>query len=304
MGFDQRGTGRDALQCPALQKAMGASDLTPPPAAAVRGCARALGDQRGFYTTADTVEDLEALRIALRAKRMALDGVSYGTYVAQRYALAHPDRVSGLVLDSVVPAEGVSLLSPVSIKATRRVLGKDATEALAKVVREQHNGPQMLDMLTGLSVGAPRGNGAANAIQAAADGNPGPLDGLHAGVLDVMQGWTAGDAQPGPARQHAVRGLARAVGRRVGAAGGPQSRRSRTRPRSSPTTICTRTTARPRPATASPARAWTGRRWTCLRRRARATCPTSRPCCSPATATSRPRSSGRRRRRSARPAAA
>ncbi len=131
------------------------------------------------------------MRIALRAERMALDGVSYGTFVAQRYALAHPDRVSGLVLDSVVPAEGVSLLSPVSIKATRRVLGKDTTEALAKVVREQHNGPEMLDMLTGLSVGAPRGNGAANAIKAAADGNPGPLDGLHAGVLDVMQGWTA-----------------------------------------------------------------------------------------------------------------
>ncbi len=192
VGIDQRGTGRDALQCPALQKAMGASDLTPPPAAAVRGCARALGDRRGFYTTADTVEDLEALRIALRAKRLTLDGISYGTYVAQRYALAHPDRVRGLVLDSVVPAEGVSLLSSVSIKATRRVLGKDATEDLAKVVRERHNGPEMLDMLTGLSVGAPRGNGAVNAIKAAADGNHGPLDGLHRGVLNVMQRWTAG----------------------------------------------------------------------------------------------------------------
>jgi pimeloyl-ACP methyl ester carboxylesterase len=191
VAIDQRGTGRDALQCPALQKAMGASDLTPPPEDAVRGCAEALGDQRGFYTSADTVEDLEALRIALRTERMALDGVSYGTFVAQRYALAHPDRVSALVLDSVVPAEGVNLLSAVPIKATRRVLGDETAEALAKVVRERHNGPQMLDMLTGLSVGAPRENGAANAIKAAADGNQGPLDGLHAGVLDVMQGWTA-----------------------------------------------------------------------------------------------------------------
>ncbi len=43
VAIDQRGTGRDALQCPALQNAMGASDLTPPPADAVRGlrgCAR------------------------------------------------------------------------------------------------------------------------------------------------------------------------------------------------------------------------------------------------------------------------
>ena len=144
--------------------------------------AQTLGDERQFFTTADTVEDLEALRIALGADKLALDGISYGTFVAQRYALAYPDRVSGLVLDSVVPAEGVSLLSEVSIKATRRVLGKATTEDLAKVVREQHNGPQMLDMLTALSVGAPRGDGAANAIaRGRRRRRSGPLDGcLHA----------------------------------------------------------------------------------------------------------------------------
>jgi pimeloyl-ACP methyl ester carboxylesterase len=191
VAIDQRGTGGQALNCPALQKAMGASDLTPPPAAAVRGCAQRIGDERRFFSTADTVADLEALRRALRVRRIALDGVSYGTYVAQRYALAHPRRVSRLVLDSVVPADGLSMLSIVPIQATERVLGKQTAADLAKVVREQRNGPEMLDMLTGLSVGAPRGNGAANALRAAAEGNTGPLDALYAGVRQVMGSWTA-----------------------------------------------------------------------------------------------------------------
>ena len=54
----------------------------------------------------DTVADLEDLRAALGAERWSLDGVSYGSYVAQRYATAHPDRVDRLVLDSVVPVTG------------------------------------------------------------------------------------------------------------------------------------------------------------------------------------------------------
>jgi pimeloyl-ACP methyl ester carboxylesterase len=191
VALDQRGTGRDALNCPALQQAMGASDLTPPPAAAVTSCATKIGDQRRFFTTRDTVEDIEALRVALKTDKLALDGTSYGTFVAQRYALAHPKRVSGLVLDSVVPSEGASLLSEVSMKATRRVLGDETTKQLAKVVEQHHNGPAILDMLTGLSVGAPRGDGAASAIAAAANGNTGPLDGLIKGVRDVMRSWGA-----------------------------------------------------------------------------------------------------------------
>src|SRR6185295_13711535 len=37
--FDQRGTGAGALDCPALQRQMGASDLTVPAPVAVRSCA-------------------------------------------------------------------------------------------------------------------------------------------------------------------------------------------------------------------------------------------------------------------------
>ena len=118
----------DALDCPALQKEMGASDLTPPTEDAVTGCASTLGDRRQFFTTHDTVEDLEALRIALKADKLTLDGISYGTYTAQRYALAYPRRVKALVLDSVVPAEGSSMLATTQIKAASRVLGPETTE--------------------------------------------------------------------------------------------------------------------------------------------------------------------------------
>lgn len=191
VAIDQRGTGAAALRCPALQGQMGASDLTPPTRAAVTDCAREIGPKRRWFSTADTVADLEALRVALKVDELTLDGTSYGSYAAQRYALAHPDRVRGLVLDSVVPVENVSLLSEVPMKATRRVLGEGATKDLAEVVRRYRNGPEMLDLLTLLSVGAPRGNGAVDALAQAADGDDGPLKALQAGVGRVMDGYTA-----------------------------------------------------------------------------------------------------------------
>jgi pimeloyl-ACP methyl ester carboxylesterase len=71
------------------------------------------------------------------------------------------------------------------------VLGEATARDLATVVKNERNGPQMLDMLTGLSVGAPRDNGAAQALKAAAGGNTAPLQGLQAGVSRVMKSWTA-----------------------------------------------------------------------------------------------------------------
>ncbi|MBS0571117.1 MAG: alpha/beta fold hydrolase [Proteobacteria bacterium] len=56
-----------------------------------------------FYTTTDAVADLEAVRQALGAPPFDLVGVSYGTRVAQQYALRHPEGVRSIVLDSVAP---------------------------------------------------------------------------------------------------------------------------------------------------------------------------------------------------------
>ena len=68
----------------------------------VATCARELGQGRGSYRTADSVADIEALRVAGGYQRLVLYGVSYGTAVALAYAATYPDHVERLVLDSVV----------------------------------------------------------------------------------------------------------------------------------------------------------------------------------------------------------
>jgi pimeloyl-ACP methyl ester carboxylesterase len=80
--FDQRGTGSSGLlRCPSLERApIGA--LGP----ALRSCAGALGPGRAFYTTTDSVEDMEAVRQALGPERVALYATSYGAKVALSYA--------------------------------------------------------------------------------------------------------------------------------------------------------------------------------------------------------------------------
>jgi len=182
--LDQRGTGADALSCPALQRAMGTSDLTVPPAGAVEACARMLGGRRSFYSTADTVADLEALRVALGADKLTLDGTSYGTFVAERYAIAHPDRVARLVLDSVVPAAGLDGLEVDGMHEAARVLRAvcraqrcpdDPAADLAAVVRARHDGPALYDTLVALSVGAPTFPGVLAALRAARHGDAGRL---------------------------------------------------------------------------------------------------------------------------------
>ena len=113
--LDQRGTGgSNALLCPGKEddeKATTTSvsegfdpkqmrELTQACLAAVQKKA----DPR-YYTTSDAVADLEALRQALGAPLFDLVGISYGTRMAQQYAMRHPDGVRSIVLDSVAPNE-------------------------------------------------------------------------------------------------------------------------------------------------------------------------------------------------------
>ena len=69
-------------------------------------CANRIGPRRAFYTTADTVLDIDALRQALGADKIALMGISYGTNVALQYARAFPEHVDRLILDSIVGPDG------------------------------------------------------------------------------------------------------------------------------------------------------------------------------------------------------
>jgi pimeloyl-ACP methyl ester carboxylesterase len=190
--FDQRGTGGGALDCEAMQQQMGASDLYPPTAAAVRACAAKLGDRRQFYGTDDVVADIDALRRALGVDKIALDGISYGTYVGERYALAHPDHVSKLVLDSVVPHVGLIDLGVVEFRGTARVLrsvcGQRCVDDLAAVVKRYHNGVDVLDALTTDSIVDPTYKTVFDipqALRAARNGAPGLLESfvasMHAG---------------------------------------------------------------------------------------------------------------------------
>jgi len=102
VAYDDRGTGNSGLlDCPELQKATTAAAER----AAAGVCANQIGPARDFYSTADHAEDMEAVRQAIGVDKIALFGVSYGTKLAMAYALAHPDHVERLLLDSVLPPE-------------------------------------------------------------------------------------------------------------------------------------------------------------------------------------------------------
>jgi pimeloyl-ACP methyl ester carboxylesterase len=183
--IDQRGTGGRALVCPALQRAMGSSDLTPPPPEAVRACAEKLGPQRELYSTDDVIADLDLLRRALDVDQITLYGTSYGTFVAAQYALAYPEQTRALVLDSVVPHAGIDPLAVDVMQATRRVLREACAAArckgdpvgdLAKVVARENNGVDLLDLVTMMSVADPTFTQLFGPLRAAARGSPAQLD--------------------------------------------------------------------------------------------------------------------------------
>jgi pimeloyl-ACP methyl ester carboxylesterase len=102
---DQRGTGKsNPLNC----KSAGNEQVDSDPAAArtwIEGCIAALSAKADLrrYTTTDAVADLDAVRKAIGADKLNLIGVSYGTRMAQQYALRHPQHVRTVTLDSPVP---------------------------------------------------------------------------------------------------------------------------------------------------------------------------------------------------------
>jgi pimeloyl-ACP methyl ester carboxylesterase len=102
--LDQRGTGKSGvLRCPQVQSLRTLDPFLPQ---TVAGCAAQVGPRRAFYSTPDTVLDLESLRRALGASKVALMGISYGTHVALQYARTFPQSTDRLVLDSIVGPDG------------------------------------------------------------------------------------------------------------------------------------------------------------------------------------------------------
>ena len=104
---DQRGTGKSNLL--ACQSPEGDEDDFDTSVQAMQQQAQTCVDTLSknadlrHYTTTDAIADLDDVRKAIGAKQINLVGVSYGTRVAQQYAMRHPEATRSIVLDSVVP---------------------------------------------------------------------------------------------------------------------------------------------------------------------------------------------------------
>jgi pimeloyl-ACP methyl ester carboxylesterase len=108
--LDQRGTGgSNGLLCKPEKEDETAPETLDLESVAknTRDCLAAVGNKADvrYYTTSDAIEDLETLRHALGDPTFDLVGVSYGTRVAQQYAMRHAQGVRSIVLDCVAPNE-------------------------------------------------------------------------------------------------------------------------------------------------------------------------------------------------------
>jgi pimeloyl-ACP methyl ester carboxylesterase len=131
--FDQRGIGLShPLSCHRFESTAPSSAL----GAAIAECAAQMGPMRSFFTTADSVADIEAIRVAGGYEKLVLYGTSYGTKLAEEYAQDYPSHVEALVLDSVVPPNGPDPLNRATFAAIPRILTQlCARHACANVTR-------------------------------------------------------------------------------------------------------------------------------------------------------------------------
>ncbi len=211
VAFDQRGTGQSqGLECPGSEGPSKGGI-----SAYVGACGEALGATRAFYTSQESVEDLDALRQALGGEPRRSGLSLYGTRVAGMYALEHPQGVARMVLDSAVPVSGSSALYSERVGALRRVLEEgvcgagacrsfthDAYADLVHLVQVLHKRPlrvqihvahghreqvtvteaRLLQLLLTLDLAPTVREIVPAAIAAAVHGDPTPLAQLDAGV--------------------------------------------------------------------------------------------------------------------------
>ena len=243
--IDQRGTGPfGAINCPKIQAQVGSSDIAVPTRDAIDECSGILGRNAQFYSTDQTVGDYDSFRQALGVQKLAVDGVSYGSWTAARYAIAHPHNVNKVVLDSVLPsfATAADSFYLTGLHAEARVLrdacttapacGFDPAADLAWLVRHRSTaaGVQLFDAIVSYEFVDPtyrdpaqhggliaalhsaRGGDQTNLNAILADMNPADgtppaafSAGLHAATLCADQVFPWGDAStPVPVREQAL----------------------------------------------------------------------------------------------------
>ncbi|HYN49338.1 MAG TPA: alpha/beta fold hydrolase, partial [Thermoleophilaceae bacterium] len=219
--FDQRGTRRSGyLSCVPARARPPRPSAEPLAAVAgvpeqTRRCARKLGARRAFYTTFDSVEDIESVRRAIGVDQLTLFGVSYGTKVAVDYARRYPAHVERLVLDSVLDPDGPDFFNRDSIAALPRVLAGvcqtmcrgvtgdpvgELSELVSRLVKRRLRGKvgsaftggattttvgrsQVLEDLMFGDLDPVQRAGYPAAVHAALRGDAGPLLRLHAGAV-------------------------------------------------------------------------------------------------------------------------
>lgn len=216
--LDQRGTGASGLlRCRSLEGSFD-GDV----AGAVGACGRSLGARRSFYTSADSADDIEALRVRLGVPQIALFAVSYGTRVAVEYARRYPRRVERMILDSAVGIDAPDSLARETLGAVGRVLrticrtGCGGAQAhpvadLARLVPRLRNKPirrvvrrgsrrvpisvgadDLLDLLFASDLNTPFMRRIPPAVRAAVGGNDGPLVRLKLSLSRGGSGTTEG----------------------------------------------------------------------------------------------------------------
>jgi pimeloyl-ACP methyl ester carboxylesterase len=182
--FDQRGIGGSGLiRCPTLEAT---GEQTLHVAGAAADCADRLGPRRAFYTTRDSVEDLETVRRAVHAERVTLYGTSYGTKLALAYAAAYPQRVERLVLDSVVAANGPDPFIRDSLQEVPRILRQRCSSGCARFTRDP--AADLAALVTSIARG-----GLMRGPLVRRDGRPHPARLGRIGLIDLL---FAGDFDP------------------------------------------------------------------------------------------------------------
>jgi pimeloyl-ACP methyl ester carboxylesterase len=84
-------------------------------------CGRVLGSRARAYTSAETADDIDAVRAKLGVDRLDLLGESYGTYLMQVYAQRHPRHVRSIVLSSAYPLD-FDMWGRPTVRAARRAI--------------------------------------------------------------------------------------------------------------------------------------------------------------------------------------
>jgi pimeloyl-ACP methyl ester carboxylesterase len=198
--YDQRGTGSSGrLNCQSLSSRSTVVKIS-------GACANELGPGRAFYRTSDSVQDIEALRVAGGYDKLVLFGVSYGTKVAEDYAAAYPNNVEAMVLDSVVLPEGPDPFQRSTLSNAPRVLrdlcaksackgatdnvSRDLTNLAAKLRKGSLKGKTVLS--SGSRVSLSMAQDDLLAILLAGDLNPT----LRAELPGSMRAALRGDASP------------------------------------------------------------------------------------------------------------